>query len=232
MNIDGLEIEVERKPIKNMHLSVYPPDGRVHLSVPDYLTDSDVRSYVVSKLEWIHKQQKGIANQERQTKREYVSGENHYLFGVRYRLRVIYITNGSNSIEIHGGIMTMRVRKCTSVERREELVSEWYREQLKAYIGPIVDRWTQKLDEPNVSWQIKEMKTKWGSCGQKKRILLFNLELARVPKECIEYVIVHEITHLKVKNHNKLFETLMTERFPSWRCLREKLNKFIVRLQY
>ena len=99
MNIDGLEIEVERKPIKNMHLSVYPPDGRVHLSLPDYLSEADARSYVISKWEWIRKQQDEIAAQARQTKREYVSGENHYFFGVRYRLRVVYTTSGANSIE-------------------------------------------------------------------------------------------------------------------------------------
>lgn len=227
MNIDGLEIEVERKPIKNMHLSVYPPDGRVHLSVPDYLTEGDARSYVISKWEWIRKQQDEIAAQARQTQREYVSGENHYYFGVRYRLRVSYVTSGANSVEVRGDTMTMRVRKDSSVERRAEVMMEWYREQLKEYIGPLVERWAQKLDEPDVTWQVKEMKTMWGSCGIKRRSLLFNLELARVPKECIEYVVVHELTHLKVQNHNKVFEALMTKRLPAWRSHRKKLNDFI-----
>ena len=227
MNIDGLEIEVERKPIKNMHLSVYPPDGRVHLSVPDYLTEGDARSYVISKWEWIRKQQEEIAAQARQTEREYVSGENHYYFGCRYRLRVVHTTSGANSIDVHGDIMTMRVRKDSTVERRAELLMEWYREQLKEFIGPLVDRWMTKLEEPNVTCQVKEMKTMWGSCGIKRRALLFNLELARVPKECIEYVVVHELTHLKVQNHNKVFEALMTQRLPNWRSLRTQLNEFI-----
>ena len=227
MNIDGLEIEVERKPIKNMHLSVYPPDGRVHLSLPDYLSDGDARSYVISKWEWIRKQQAEIAAQARQTEREYVSGENHYFFGVRYRLRVVYVTSGANSIEVSGNTMTMRVRKDSTVERRAELMTEWYREQLKAYLGPLVESWAQKLQEPDVTWLVKEMKTMWGSCGAKRRILLFNLELARVPKECIEYVVVHELTHLKVQNHSKVFEALMTQRLPGWRNLRQKLNEFI-----
>lgn len=227
MNIDGLEIEVERKPIKNMHLSVYPPDGRVHLSVPDYLSEADARSYVISKWEWIRRQQDEIAAQARQTTREYVSGENHYFFGVRYRLRVVYTTSGANGIEVRGDSMTMRVRKGSTMERRAELMIEWYREQLKAFIGPLVERWAEKLEEANVSWQVKEMKTMWGSCGVKRRALLFNLELARVPKECIEYVVVHELTHLKVENHNKLFEALMTQRLPGWRSLREQLNAFI-----
>ena len=227
MNIDGLEIEVERKPIKNMHLSVYPPDGRVHLSLPDYLSEADARSYVISKWEWIRKQQDEIAAQARQTKREYVSGENHYFFGVRYRLRVVYTTSGANSIEPRGDVMTMRVRKGSTLERRAELMTEWYREQLKEYIGPLVERWAAKLEESDVTWQVKEMKTMWGSCGIKRRALLFNLELVRVPKECIEYVVVHELTHLKVQNHNKLFEALLTQRLPGWRSLRAQLNEFI-----
>lgn len=227
MNIDGLEIEVERKPIKNMHLSVYPPDGRVHLSVPDYLTEGDVRSYVISKWEWIRTQQDEIAAQARQTQREYVSGENHYYFGVRYRLRVSYVTSGANSVEVRGDTMTMRIRKDSTVERRAELMTEWYREQLKEYIGPLVERWAEKLEERNVTWQIKSMKTLWGSCNARRRSLLFNLELARVPKECIEYVVVHELTHLKIQNHSKVFEFLLGQQIPNWKSLRKKLNEYV-----
>ena len=227
MNIDGLEIEVESKPIKNMHLSVYPPDGRVHLSVPDYLTEGDVRSYVISKWEWIRKQQDEIAAQARQTQREYVSGENHYYFGVRYRLRVSYVTSGANSVEVRGDTMTMRVRKDSTVERRAELMTEWYREQLKEYIGPLVERWAEKLVERDVTWQIKSMKTLWGSCNARRRSLLFNLELARVPKECIEYVVVHELTHLKIQNHSKVFEFLLGQQIPNWKSLRKKLNEYV-----
>ena len=227
MNIDGLEIEVERKPIKNTHLSVYPPDGRVHLSVPDYLTEGDVRSYVISKWEWIRKQQDEIAAQARQTQREYVSGENHYYFGVRYRLRVSYVTSGANSVEVRGDTMTMRIRKDSTVERRAELMTEWYREQLKEYIGPLVERWAEKLEERNVTWQIKSMKTLWGSCNARRRSLLFNLELARVPKECIEYVVVHELTHLKIQNHSKVFEFLLGQQIPNWKSLRKKLNEYV-----
>lgn len=227
MNIDGLEVEIERKPIKNMHLSVYPPDGRVHLSLPDYLADDDARSYIVSKWTWIRKQQDDIAAQARQTMREYVSGENHYFFGSRYILKVVYTTSGANSIEVHGDAMTMKIRKDSSVERKGELMNEWYREHLKEYIGFLIDKWTGKLDERDVSWQIKIMKTQWGSCGAKKRSLLFNLELARVPKQCIEYVVVHELTHLQVQNHSKVFEALLTRRLPNWRSLRKQLNDFI-----
>ena len=123
--------------------------------------------------------------------------------------------------------MTMRVRKDTTVERRSELLMEWYRDHLKDYVSILIDKWTQRLEESDVSWQIKEMKTMWGSCNAKHRSLLFNLQLARVPKECIEYVVVHELTHLKVQNHNKIFEALLTQRLPNWRNLRQTLNSFI-----
>ena len=123
--------------------------------------------------------------------------------------------------------MTMKVRKGSSVERKAELMNEWYREHLKEYIGVLMDTWTEKIEEANVTWQIKIMKTQWGSCGAKRRALLFNLELARVPKECIEYVVVHELTHLRVQNHSKVFEALLTQRLPNWRNLRMQLNDFI-----
>ena len=123
--------------------------------------------------------------------------------------------------------MTMRIRKDSTVERRAELMTEWYREQLKEYIGPLVERWAEKLEERDVTWQIKSMKTLWGSCNARRRSLLFNLELARVPKECIEYVVVHELTHLKIQNHSKVFEFLLGQQIPNWKSLRKKLNEYV-----
>jgi len=227
MEIDGVSIQVERKPIKNMHLAVYPPDARVHLSLPDYLTDDDAYSYVVSKWEWVLKQRKAILEQPRQSEREYVSGENHYSLGVRYLLRVEYTTHGPNEILTKGNLMIMRVRKETTTERREALLSEWNRDNLKKCLTSLMEKWTESLNEPDVKWRIKQMKTQWGSCGIKTRSIIFNLELARVPIECIEYVVVHELTHLKSKHHDKVFEVLMNKRLPRWRSLREQLNNFI-----
>ena len=224
MTIDDIHIVVEYKHIKNTHLSVYPPDGRVHVSAPDYLSDEDVRSYVVSKWDWVLKQRQEIAEMPRQTEREYVSGENHYLFGNRYRLKVEEITTGQSKISIHGDIMIMQVRRQAN---RHTLIQEYYRSQLKECIEALVEKWSEKLELSDFSWQIKHMRTQWGSCTKKSRILLFNLELARVPKECIEYVVVHELTHLTVENHGKVFEALMSVRLPRWRSLRTQLNIFI-----
>lgn len=227
MKIDNIEIEIERKPIKNMHLSVYPPNGRVHISVPEYLDDNDIHSYVISKWDWVLKQRKDILEQARQTEREFVSGEDHYLFGIRYRLKMNFITSGAYKVEIKGNTITMSIVKDSTVERRHELMQEFYREELKNYLSSIVPKWQEQLNEPDVSWQVKLMKTQWGSCTSKKRSLLFNLELARVPKECIEYVVIHELTHLKVDNHSKLFERLLSQRLPNWKVRRQQLNDFI-----
>lgn len=227
MIIDNIKIEVERKPIKNMHLSVYPPNGRVHISVPDYLNDNDIYSYVVCKWGWVLRQRKEILEQERQTEREFVSGENHYLFGTRYRLKMNFITSGAFGVEVKGNMMIMSITKESSAERRHELLQEFYRSELKQYITKLMEKWQTRLGENDVSWQVKLMKTQWGSCTSRKRSILYNLELARTPKECIEYVVVHELTHLKVDNHSKLFEALMNQRLPNWRVLRKNLNDFI-----
>lgn len=224
MRIDDIDIEVEFKPIKNTHLSVYPPDGRVHVSAPNYLSEEDVRSYVVSKWDWVLKQRREIAEMPRQTEREYVSGENHFLFGSRYRLKVVEITSGQSCIKLQGDIMLMQVRHQAN---RHTLIQEYYRSQLKDYIAELLEKWSKKLELCDYTWQVKLMRTQWGSCTKKSRILLFNLELARVPKECIEYVVVHELTHLTVENHGKVFEAMMTARLPRWRSLRSQLNNFI-----
>ena len=224
MIIDGIDIQVEYKPIKNTHLAVYPPDGRVHVSAPDYLTEDDVRSYVVSKWDWVIRQRTVIAETPRQTERQFVSGESHYLFGTRYYLKVEEISSGQSEIVIQGTKMMMRLNK---VSNRRALMQDFYRVKLKNFLDEVVSKWSNSLSISNFTWQIKMMKTQWGSCTKKSRILLFNLELARVPKECIEYVVVHELTHLTVPSHNRIFETLMTERLPRWREIRKQLGDFI-----
>lgn len=226
MKIDDIEIEVERKPIKNMHLSVYPPNGRVHISVPEYLSDNDIHSYLVSKWDWVLKQRREILEQARQTEREYVSGEDHYLFGQRFRLKINVISSGAYRVETKGNVLSMSIVKDSTTKRRHELLQEFYRNQLKAYLTVLMKKWQEQLNELDVTWQVKQMKTQWGSCMSKKRSLLFNLALARVPKECIEYVVVHELTHLKIDNHSKLFERLLTQRLPNWKVRRQILNEF------
>ena len=226
MEIEGLNIEVERKPIKHLHLAVYPPDGRVHLSMPEDLKDDDARLFVVSKWQWIERQRKDILDHPRQTERQYVSGENHYFLGERYVLNVKEMPIFP-CIKLKGNQMYMFVRRGSTRERREELLREWYRVRLQKVIAPLMEAWTKKMGETDVNWQVQTMKNRWGSCTISSRRIRFNIELARVPQPCIEYIVVHELLHLREKNHNKLFEALLTHYLPNWQKRRDDLNAFI-----
>lgn len=225
--ISDIEVEVERKPIKNMHLSVYPPDARVHLSMPDYLTDEDARAFILQKWDWVLRKREEVLLQPRQTDRQYVSGESHYLFGRRYQLIVEELPDCLNMIELRGNKMYMFIKPGLTLLERHKVMGAYYKAQLQKELKPMIDRWAEKLGETGYEWNIQQMKTEWGSCVKSKRKLLFNVELARVPTECIDFVIVHEFTHFIIDNHNKFFEALMTKRLPGWRSLRTKLNNFI-----
>ena len=227
IRLQDIEIEVERKPIRNMHLSVYPPDAHVHLSMPFYLSEEDARSFLLKKWAWICHNREQVLNQPRQTQREYISGESHYLFGTRYMLLVEPITTGSNSVAIQGNKMIMRCRPNATRDNRRAQLQEWYRAHLRTILTELVGKWCEQLGEAPVEWTIKYMKREWGSCIARKRHLVFNLDLARVPMECIEYIVVHELTHLAVQNHGPAFQALMTQRLPNWKLLRKQLNDFI-----
>lgn len=227
MNVSGIEIAVERKAIKHTHLSVFPPDARVHVSAPLDLPEADLRSYLVAKTPWIRKQIAAVLAQPRQTHREYASGENIYLFGRRYRLAV-RPGKGAASVRIEGGNVLLEGRGLESRTARETRIAEWYRAELKRILSRLVPRCAESAGEAEpVVFEVRKIRTRWGACNAQKRRLRFNLELARVPVRCIEYVVVHEIAHLAVPNHSRLFERLMDQRMPRWREARKELNGFI-----
>jgi len=226
MIVSNINIEVEYKKIKNIHLAVYPPDARVHVSAPEYISEDDLRAYILTKTDWISQQQKEILEQERETRREYISGENHYLFGKRYILRVIE-EDTSPKIMKDNKYLKMYVRPGATREKRQEVLYEYYRTQLHEKLTELFPKWKELTGEDDFSWKILAMKTQWGSCMQKKREIRMNLALARVPVECIEYIIVHEIAHLKVRLHDKLFNALVTKYMPDWKKIRQQLNGFI-----
>lgn len=227
MQIGELHIDIERKPIKHIHLAVYPPDGRVHVSAPAYLQDTDIESFVLQKLGWIHRNREVILSQPRQTIRHYVSGESHYLFGQRLLLRVDEVRNCTPSVQRIGERLILTIRPNSTETRRAELVTEWQRDHLRQYLTDAVPRLQLLMSEHDVTWQIKQMRSEWGSCQPARRRLLFNLELARVPYECIDYIIIHELTHLQVANHSRLFELRMEQFLPMWRTRRQQLNDFV-----
>lgn len=220
--IRGITVDVQKKNIKNIHLSVLPPDGKVRLSVPLNTKDNVIDAFIRTRISWIKEQQEIFQKQLRQTKREYVSGETVYLFGNQCFLKVIH--SNINEIKIDGRTILMGVRNNTSVESRERLMNEWYRELLKPQIQKRVEELVKKTSKTPSDWQIKLMKTKWGSCNSEDGRLLFNLQLAKKPYECIDFVVTHEFCHLFDKTHGKVFISKMDELLPDWRELKKELN--------
>jgi predicted metal-dependent hydrolase len=228
ITVNKIPVEVEWKNIKNIHLTVYPPDARVHISAPMAMTADSVRLYVITKLEWINKRIEMVRNQARQSEREYVSGENHYYKGIRYRLNVVY-RNAPASVEIKGTQhIQLFVREGSSSEKRGEVLREWYRTELKEVLQPIVAKWEEILQVKAKHWEVKQMKTLWGSCNTRSQRIIFNLELIKKPTQCIEYIVAHEMTHLVERLHNSKFMAILDNQLPNWRQIKDELNEFIV----
>ncbi|WP_207906289.1 M48 family metallopeptidase [Flaviaesturariibacter aridisoli] len=211
-----------------MHLAVYPPTGRVRLAAPK-TTDADVvRLFAISKLGWIKKQVKNFEAQPRETPREYVSGESHYFQGKRYQLRVVE-TKGVQQVLLKGTkFLEMQVRPNATLEQRGELLKEWYRVQLKKQLPQLIAKWERKIGVRCDSWGIKQMRTKWGTCTVASKRIWLNLELAKKPSICLEYIVCHELIHLLERSHNDRFVALMNQHMPKWRLHREELNKLPV----
>jgi predicted metal-dependent hydrolase len=225
MIVGGVRVEVVRKDIKNLHLGVYPPNGRVRVAAPLVLDDEAIRLAVIEKLAWIKRHKAKFENQPRQSKREMVNGESHYFLGQRYRLRV-HEQAGTPKIALRGiATMGLFVRPGASQKQREAILLGWYRKQLKMLLPPLLERWQAVTGVETASWGIKRMRTKWGSCSIKARRIWLNLELAKRPTQCLEYVLVHELVHLLERHHNERFLTLMDQFMPQWRQFRDMLNE-------
>lgn len=223
--VSGLAVEIVRKPIKNLHLGVYPPQGRVRVAAPLALDDEAVRLAVVCKLGWIKRQRAKFQAQPRQSQRRMVSGESHYFLGQRYRLRVHESSGTALHIALRGkACMDLFVRPETTVERREQVLQDFYRAELKRLVPVLLEKWQPKLGVEVRDWGVKRMKTKWGTCNIEARRIWLNLELAKKPVQCLEYILVHELTHLLERHHNEHFTGLLDRHLPQWRTLREELN--------
>lgn len=224
IQLGGLTIDVQRKDIKNIHLSVYPPSGKVRISAPLRMELDTIRVFAISKLKWIKKQQEAFKKQERETEREYLTRESHYFLGERYLLKVVEQDAGSRIILKKKEII-MLVRPETTSEKRQELLDEWYRFQLKLILPPMIDRWEKKIGIKANEFGVKKMRTKWGTCNPEAGRIWLNLELAKKPLECIEYIVVHELLHLVEPSHNERFIALLEKHLPKWKFLREQLNR-------
>ena len=221
--VSDIPVNVIRKAVKHMQVAVHPPEGDVRVTAPDHFTESNIRLAVVSRLTWIKKQRALFLNQPRQTNREMVSGETHYLWGQPHELKVDF-QRGKHTICRNGRYLELSVGKGTSVSNRESVLSHYYRQQLKARIPDLLKKWEARLGVQSCGWGVKRMKTKWGSCSVARKHIWLNLELAKKPLRCLEYVVVHELVHLLEDSHSQRFIALMDEHLPAWHRLRSELN--------
>lgn len=228
IKIASIEIDVIRKDIKNMHLAVYPPHGRIRLAAPQKTDHEVLRLFAISKLGWIKRQVKNFQEQARETKRDYVSGESHFFQGKRYMLEVVE-HDGPNSVKQSGTKkIKLKVRLGATIEDKSLVMKEWYRKQLKIQIPPLIEKWEKILGVKVADWRVKQMKTKWGSCNTEKKRIWLNLELAKKPIQCLEYIVVHEMVHLLERRHNERFKAYMDQYLPNWKQLKDELNRLPV----
>ena len=223
--VSNISVDVVRKNIKNLHLAVYPPNGRVRVAVPLRMNDDAVRLAIISRLAWIKRHQVKFAGQERQSAREFVSGESHYFQGKRYRLNVVY-HNAAPRVAIRNkSTIDLFVREGSDRFQRQRVLAEWYRRQLKEQIPSLIEKWNSLINVSVAEWGVKQMKTRWGTCNSKARRIWLNLELAKKPVHCLEYIIVHEMLHVLERKHNDRFKTLLDKFLPRWRLYKEELNR-------
>ncbi|MEM6812505.1 MAG: SprT family zinc-dependent metalloprotease [Pseudomonadota bacterium] len=223
LSIADVSIDVVFKDIKNVHLSVYPPTGRVRVSAPHKMDLETIRLFAVSKINWIRKNQKKVLNQERETPREYIERESHYLWGNRYLLRIK--DNKCTDVKVDNRHIELPSPKGSTFDYRKKIFDEFYRKELRQEAHFFIGKWEKRLGVKVERFYIQRMKTKWGSSSPKKNIIRLNLDLAKFPKECLNYIVLHEMAHFLVPNHGEAFINILDANLPDWQTIRENLNK-------
>jgi predicted metal-dependent hydrolase len=224
IDVGGISVDVVFKNIKNVHLSVHPPTGRVRISAPRRMKLDTLRVYAISKIDWIKKYQKKFQEQERETRREYLDRESHYVWARRYLLKV-QEENRPPSVELKHNQMVLTIRPGASMEKREAVVIAWYRDLVREAVIPLIEKWEPVLGVQVDHTIVRRMKTRWGSCTPARGTIRLNTELAKKPRECLEYVLVHEMIHLLEPTHNANFISLIDKFMPQWRHVRDELNR-------
>lgn len=223
LELAELAVEVVRKPIKNLHLGVYPPDGRVRIAAPERMPMDAIRLFAIGKLPWIRRQQARFSAQEREGQPEYIERESHYLWGRRYLLR-IRETDSTPGVRQQARTLDLHVRPGADAVQRKKTMEAWYRDQLREALPPLLAKWQKLLGVQPRRVHLQRMKTKWGSCNPALGSIRLNTELARKPAECLEYILVHELTHLIEPSHSSRFTTILDRALPQWREVRGVLN--------
>jgi predicted metal-dependent hydrolase len=224
ITIGDLSVDVIFKDIKNVHLSVHPPTGKVRISAPERMSLDTIRVYAISKIDWIRKAQAKLQAQPRETQREYIERESHYLWGSRYLLQVEEVDAPPSVTVLHNEII-LSVRPNTDREKRAEIIAAWYRDELRQAVEPLLPQWEKVLGVKVNQLFVQKMKTRWGSCNHQKGNIRLNTELAKKPRICLEYILVHELVHLLEPSHNERFTALMDQFMPQWRHYRAELNQ-------
>ncbi|PID27972.1 MAG: metal-dependent hydrolase [Candidatus Cloacimonadota bacterium] len=223
--IGDIVVDIIYKDIKNIHLAVYPPNGRIRIAAPLKVSREAIRLFAISKLGWIKRHKRNFENQERVSPRDYKERESHYFQGKRYLLR-IKDTNGAGYVDLkEKTYLDLYVKANSNQEYKKSIINEWYRSELKKELPEIIEHWSKKIGVEVNFCGIKQMKTKWGSCNIEKKRIWINLELAKKPIHCLEYILVHEMVHLKERYHNDIFNSLMDFYLPNWKQIKEELNR-------
>jgi predicted metal-dependent hydrolase len=223
LTVRGINVDVVYKDIKNLHVGVYPPVGRVRVAAPRRLGEDQVRLAVVQRLSWIRRQRRQLQDAARQSPRQMVNGESHYVWGARLLLRVIE-RPGRAHVEVDGPRLLLYVPEKTDAAARLKVFQLWQRAQLRAAVSPLIERWEPAIGRTVPRFTIQRMKTKWGSCNHETGHIRFNLELAKKHPRCLEYIVVHEMAHMLERNHGAHFTKLMDRFMPDWRARRDELN--------
>ncbi|MGB4438197.1 MAG: SprT family zinc-dependent metalloprotease [Sedimentibacter sp.] len=222
--LDNIEIEIVKKNIKNIHLTVHPPYGTVKLSVPERMSNEAINKFAISRLSWIKKQREKYKFQEKIVPAEFISGESHYFLGTKYLLNVIE-KEGKQHAELRNNeYINLYVRPGNTAEKRGEVLTEWYRSNLKTIIPEYIEKWEKIIGVSVKEWGVKLMKTRWGTCNTQAKRVWINLELAKKNTMCLEYIVVHELVHLLERHHNNIFYGYMDKFLPEWKVIRNNLN--------
>ena len=222
--IGGIHVEVVKKAIKNLHLTVHPPQGRVRIVAPERMQLDTIRLYAISKLPWLRRQISELQAQARESSREYVNRESHFVWGSRYLLKVVE-REAAHTVELRKRELVLAVRPGTSEAQRHEILAAWYRAQVRTTVAPLLAKWQRILKVEARAIFVRQMKTKWGSCNPRKSTIRFNTDLAKKPLACLEYVLVHELAHIIEPTHSDRFRAILSRHLPHWPHLRDQLNR-------
>jgi predicted metal-dependent hydrolase len=224
LRLGDVAITVTRKDVKNIHLSVHPPHGRVTLVTPRSTRIEVARAYAISKLGWIREQQAKLRSQARETPRQFIERESHYLWGRRYLLFVVE-KGGKPDVTLNHRRITLSVRPGTATEKRARIMHEWHKSLLHAIVPTLIKKWESLIGVSVSAYFLQRMKTKWGGCNRRAGHIRLNTELVKKPKALLEYVLVHEMLHLQESAHNERFARLLARYYPAWREARVELNE-------